>query len=167
MIYPSSRNNDTTRTGVQLNVVHVVDVDKALCTGQLDGSLYSVDNNPRSADQGTAELITHCLPGQVINWILYPMSDHTTVRITGIEFFAGPILKKLQVFGNFYQSESPWPGTPTYDYWAGIVGRKTRPGRYYYKLDLQLHRGYETRILRLDTGSLDVVKPSRKPRPDR
>jgi hypothetical protein len=150
------------RTVVQLNVVHVVDVDKALHAGKLEDSLYSVDNNPGSANRGTSELVTQCIPGQVINWILYPMNDYTAVRIHRIEFFAGPILKKLQVFGNFYRSGSPWPGTPTYDYWAGIVGPKTAPGQYFYKLDLQLYRGLETRILRLDTCSLDVVKPARK-----
>lgn len=156
------KRDHTMRTVVQLNVVNVVDVAKAFYTGQLEESIYSVDNNPQSTDQGTADLITHCIPGQVINWILYPMSDHTAVRIHGIEFFSGPILKNLQVFGDFYRSGSPWPGTPIYDYWAGIVGPKTRPGRYYYKLDLQLYHGLETRLLRLETSSLDVVEPSRK-----
>ena len=169
---------ETTRTAawssnsVQLNIVTLVDVQKALTTRSAVGSVYMTDNNPNSLNRGTANLQTVCKQGQVLNWIVYAMNmdrcpDGTwppMVRINNIVFLdeAGddvsmiPIVAELKIFGGPDKIRSL--GTPVYYYWAGIVENDLPPGIYKYRfvLELDTAKGNQKVYINPDGQSLQV-----------
>ncbi|KAF0814286.1 hypothetical protein IGB42_01187 [Andreprevotia sp. IGB-42] len=146
---------------VQLNVITVVDVEKAIHTGTLDGSLYMMDNSAdieglHSAGQGSPLLSTTCTQGQVINWIIYPLVGPTSARISNIAFVDHDVCTRLEIYGAPDIEASPryLPGvTPVYDYWAGMVLPDLAPGTYHYKLEIQMGGKY----MYLESPSLNVI----------
>jgi len=67
------KQNPGQLNSVQLNIITVIDVHKAIKTGSLKDTLYMMDNSVGGTGQGTPYLQTVCKPGQVLNWIVYPM----------------------------------------------------------------------------------------------
>ncbi|MEU8386271.1 hypothetical protein, partial [Streptosporangium sp. NPDC048865] len=61
---------------VQLNVVTLVDMERAAATKSLEGCLYMMDNSVGGVGQGSDHLETICKQGQVINWIIRPIDMH-------------------------------------------------------------------------------------------
>jgi hypothetical protein len=142
---------------VQLNVVTVVDVGKALATGTLDGSLYMMDNSFDSTGQGTSELSTSCRPGQVINWIIYPMDSPVSARIGNITFVEREVCAQLKIYGAASFPRSPWPClTPAYDYWAGLVLPRLPGGVYKYRLEIQMKTAKGVCNMLIDKPSFKV-----------
>ncbi|NEQ79030.1 MAG: hypothetical protein F6K26_01820, partial [Moorea sp. SIO2I5] len=67
------KQNPGQLNSVQLNIVTVIDLHKAVRTGTLTDTLYMMDNSAGGKGQGTDHLQTVCKQGQVINWIIYSM----------------------------------------------------------------------------------------------
>jgi hypothetical protein len=146
---------------VQLNIVSVLDVGGALIKQTLEGDLFMMDNSVdsdgnHSAGQGTAQLSTNCNQGQVINWIIYPIVGATAARISNIRFVDREVCGNLKIYGAPAVAVSPayLPGlTPVYDYWAGIVMPDVPPGRYRYRMQVQMGDTF----LSVDSPSLNIT----------
>jgi hypothetical protein len=146
---------------VQLNIVSVLDVGGALIKQTLEDGLFMMDNSVdtggnRSAGQGTAQLSTTCTQGQVINWIIYPIEGGTAARISNIQFIDRDVCAELKIYGAPAVAVSPayLPGlTPVYDYWAGIVLPDVPPGRYHYRMEVQMG----DTVLKVDSPSLNIT----------
>lgn len=153
---------------VQLNIVTLVDMRKALATGNLDGAMYMTDNSLGGRGGGTAQLETVCKQGQVLNWIIRPIDmdrrpDGTwppMPKISNIVFLdneAGStedvaertVCKELKIYGMLDKVRSP--STPTYYYWAGMVDIELPPGSYRYRLVLALEQETGKDTVYLDT----------------
>jgi hypothetical protein len=143
-----NRPAETTRNSVQLNVVCVVDVARALATRSLDNALMLIDNSvgrtgQPSPGRGTPSLVSQCNEGMVINWIIYsvaPYGQPEPVSISAIRFDE-MVCAKLQQYGAIDYEHSPdaIPGvTPSYRYWAGLVRPGLKPGRYPYQIDFTI-----------------------------
>jgi hypothetical protein len=147
-IVSPTRPGDTPRNSIQLNVIVVVDVARALANGNLDGALMLVDNSVDqagrpSAGRGTPALVTQCNAGMVINWIVYPVGPFGVPAPVAIESicFDEEVCFKLASYGAVDIARSPdyVPGvTPGYDYWAGLVLPGLAPKRYRYRIELTL-----------------------------
>lgn len=153
---------------VQLNIVTLVDMGKAVGSGALDGAMYMMDNSEGSSGRGTAHLETVCKQGQVLNWIIRPIdmdrrADGTwppMPKISDIVFLdqeAGSeqdvaeakICKELKIYGMIDKVRSR--STPTYYYWAGMISAELAPGRYRYRLVLELEQEASPDKVYLDT----------------
>ncbi len=159
---------------IQLNVVAIVDVQKAIATQVLAGNLYMVDNSVNSQGLGTACLQTVCKQGQVINWIIYSMdmdrrpngSWPPMARINNIVFLGpdGEETADLKVCTEFKIYGAPDKNyskqTPVYYYWAGTVLPNLPLGVHKYRLIIELDRPAPEQplYLNLDTPSLSVVR---------
>jgi hypothetical protein len=143
-----TRPSATQRPSIQVNVIVVVDVARALATGSLDGAVTLVDNSvdhhgAASPGRGTPALITQCNAGMVINWIVYPVGPFGIPAPVAIEAicFDEPVCFKLASYGAVDIARSPdyVPGiTPSYDYWAGLVLPGLASRRYRYRIELKL-----------------------------
>lgn len=158
---------------VQLNIVTVIDLDKAVATGTLDGTLYMMDNSLGGEGQGTAHLQTVCKQGQVINWIIYSMdmekrpggSWPPMPRINNIVFlydhegdYEGvaecKVCTEFKIYGGPDLIRSSV--TPVYYYWAGTVLSDLPTGVYNYRFVLELEQEGTNEKVYLNT----VEKPS-------
>lgn len=73
---------------IQINVA--VDTVAALSEGTLAGNMCLMDDSIHdSENQGSTELVTHCMPGQLITWIIYPVDLQTPVSLEQLEFLPG------------------------------------------------------------------------------
>ncbi|NET03371.1 MAG: hypothetical protein F6K16_01260 [Symploca sp. SIO2B6] len=174
---------------VQLNVITVVDLHKAVANNTLDGALYMIDNSVGSTGRGTAHLQTVCKQGQVINWLIYAMdmelrTDKTTrpytrtlpplPRINNIVFLdeqegdeeyvaESKVCTEFKIYGGPDKIYSQDPLTPLYFYWAGTVLSDLPPGVYKYRLILELEQESTKEKVYLNTvekPSLKVIKMS-------
>jgi hypothetical protein len=170
------KQNPGQLNSVQLNIVTVIDVHKAVATGTTQDTLYMMDNSVGGTGQGTAHLQTVCKPGQVINWIIYPMEmekrpDGTwppMPKINNIvfldsqqegdaeEFSEFKIMTELKVYGGPDMMRSPF--CPVYYYWAGTVLSTLHPGVYNYRFVLELEQEGKKEKVYLNTAE----KPSLK-----
>jgi hypothetical protein len=159
----------------QLNVVSLVHMARAAGTGTLDGSLFMMDNSSGGSGRGTGRLETVCKQGQVLNWIIRPIDmdkrpdgtwppmpkisslvfldpenadgqDVATKRITG----------ELKIYGMPDLMRSPY--TPVYYYWAGTVLPTTAPGRYHYRLVIELEQEDSKDKLYLNTADNPSIR---------
>ncbi|MBK5924889.1 hypothetical protein CCR90_14170 [Rhodovulum sulfidophilum] len=144
----NSRPRQIVRNSLQVNVIAIVDVARAVYTETLDDAVIFVDNSVTpegkpSPGRGTTALKTQCLEGMVINWIVYPVGPYgvpVPVSIADITFDE-PICVKLQSYGSIVTAHSPdvIPGvTPSYDYWAGMVRPEVEPNTYGYRIEFQI-----------------------------
>jgi len=158
---------------VQLNIVIVVDVQKAHRLQTLEGCMYTMDNNINSNGQGTDHLQTVCKQGQVLNWIIYSMDfekriDGTFppyVRINNIVFLSEgkedvidiKVVSDLKVYGSPDKIRSKY--TPVYYYWAGTILHDLPAGVYFYRLILELESedSKNPTYLECDSLSLRVI----------
>jgi hypothetical protein len=169
------KQNPGQLNSVQLNIVTVIDVHKAGRTGTLKDTLYMMDNSVGGKGQGTDHLQTVCKPGQVLNWIIYPMDmekkpDGTwppMPKINNIvflddqdgdydDFAESKVCTELKVYGGPDMMRSPY--CPVYYYWAGAVLSTLHPGVYNYRFVLELEQEGKKEKLYLNT----VQKPSLK-----
>ncbi|WP_329364406.1 hypothetical protein OG896_10480 [Streptomyces sp. NBC_00669] len=169
--YPGQLNS------VQLNVVTFVDVAKATAARSLDGAVFMMDNSVGGAGQGTADLRTVCKQGQVLNWIVRPIamsprpdgSWPPLPRIGGVVFLDGEegdedVVAEVKVCTDLKRYGVPDrmrdPYTPVYCYWAGAVVATLAPGRYPYRLTVELEQDGRKERLYLDSPgrpSIEVV----------
>ncbi|MFM6623096.1 MAG: hypothetical protein ACKPHZ_17215 [Dolichospermum sp.] len=170
------KQNPGQLNSVQLNIVTVIDVHKAVRTGSLKNTLYMMDNSVGGQGQGTDHLQTVCKPGQVLNWIIYPMDmekkpDGTwppMPKINNIvfldsqqegdaeEFSETKICTELKVYGGPDMMRHRY--CPVYYYWAGAVLSTLKPGVYNYRFVLELEQEGKKEKLYLHTQE----KPSLK-----
>lgn len=148
------RKQITHFNAVQLNLVTLVDVHKAMRNKSLRGCIYAMDNGIDSQNQGTGRLMTNCKQGQTLNWIIYAMdaiqradgSWPPSVKINNIVFLdengedvsGFRICKELAVLGGPDKVRSP--NTPIYYYWAGTIIGEIPPGVYEYRMILEIEQ---------------------------
>jgi hypothetical protein len=162
------KQNPGQLNSVQLNVVTVVDVEKATATESLQDALYMMDNSVSVVGQGTPHLQTVCKQGQVLNWIIYPMDmekrgDGTwppMPAITNVVFLDSEegddehvaVLKvctELKIWGMPDLMRSRY--TPVYKYWAGTVLSELQPGTYHYRFIIEVEQDGKKEKLYLNT----------------
>ncbi|MFI6504519.1 hypothetical protein [Nonomuraea typhae] len=162
------KQNPGQLNSVQLNIVTLVDMEKATENRSLDGALYMVDNSVGGEGQGTESLETVCKQGQVLNWIIRPIDmerrrDGTwppMPKINNIVFLdteAGDeedvaekkVCIELKIYGAPDRMRDPL--TPVYYYWAGTVLSTLRPGTYRYRLVVELEQEHKKERLYLNT----------------
>lgn len=120
------------------NIVVAVDSIGALSDGTLENNLFLMDDGPwTSSGQGTTGLATLCTPGQVIQWVVYPIDLQTAAEIYSIEF-------------NTYDNTTPPANNstgndvvaPDLNSWTGIVPATMVPGlKYHYRLGIRMGVG--------------------------
>ncbi|GGK80459.1 hypothetical protein Sme01_45200 [Sphaerisporangium melleum] len=160
----------------KVSIVVLVDAVGALSDRTLhNGNLSLVDDSPAgSRHQGTPDLITAVVPGQVVQWTPIHVDVQTPVEIEAIEFLSGVAVppSDAQVFpppGDPavppYPVESPAVAAPDatgsdgYDnhdllVWEGVVPDYMVPGvPYRYRLSLKLHDGPNS-VLHIDSPAL-------------
>ena len=162
---------------VQLNIVTMVDVDRALRTRSLDGAVYMMDNSVGGLGQGTDHLRTVCKQGQVLNWIVRALDmdkrpDGTwppMPRLCNIVFLdnetgdeddvaESKVCTDFRIYGMPDRMRSPY--TPVYYYWAGTVLSDVTPGTYMYRFVVELEQEDKKERLYLNTvehPSLEVI----------
>ena len=163
---------------VQLNIVSLVNMERAAATGSLATALLMMDNSVGGSGRGTGQLQTVCKQGQVVNWITRPIEmdkrpDGTWPpmpkinNIVVLDTERGDeedpaerrIFTELKVYGGPDLMRSPY--TPAYYYWAGAILPSTPPGVYKYRLILELEQDGKKDKLYLNTEhhpSLRVIE---------
>ena len=160
---------------VQLNIVTLVNMERAAATGSLTNAMYMMDNSVGGTGQGTGQLETVCKQGQVLNWITRPIEmdkrpDGTwppMPRINSIVFLDTErgdeeepaerrIFTELKIYGMPDRMRSPY--TPVYYYWAGAILSSAPPGVYRYRLVLELEQERKKDKLYLNTGNQPSVR---------
>ncbi|UBU16121.1 hypothetical protein [Nonomuraea gerenzanensis] len=176
MVMPATRassgkvekQNPGQLNSVQLNIVTLVDMEKATEHKSLAGAMYMVDNSVGGSGQGTARLETVCKPGQVLNWIIRPIDmerrrDGTwppMPKINNIVFLdvesgdeedvaEKKVCVELKIYGAPDRMRDDL--TPVYYYWAGTVLPSLRPGTYRYRLVVELEQEHKKERLYLNT----------------
>ncbi|MCP2727311.1 hypothetical protein [Limnofasciculus baicalensis] len=170
------KQNPGQLNSVQLNIVTVIDLHKAVKDRTTKDAIYMMDNSVGGTGQGTGHLQTVCKPGQVLNWIIYPMDmekrpDGTwppMPKINNIvfldsqqegdteEFSETKVCTELKVYGGPDMMRSPY--CPVYYYWAGAVLSTLPTGVYNYRFVLELEQECKKEKVYLNT----FEKPSLK-----
>ena len=160
---------------VQLNIVTLVNMQRAASTKSLANAMYMVDNSIGGTGQGTGQLETVCKQGQVLNWIIRPIEmdkrpDGTwppMPKINNIVFLDTErgdeedvaekrIFTELKIYGAPDLMRSPY--TPVYYYWAGVIEPTAPPGVYRYRLVLELEQDGTKDKLYLNTVNHPSVR---------
>ncbi|WP_338779917.1 hypothetical protein [Streptomyces sp. DG1A-41] len=151
------KQNPGQLNSVQLNIVTLVDMEKAVATGALRDAMYMMDNSIGGEGQGTHKLETVCKQGQVLNWIIRPVDMEKRLdgtwppmpKINNIvvldtekgdeeDVAENKLLTELKIYGGPDRMRSPM--TPVYYYWAGTVLSTAKPGLYRYRLVVELEQ---------------------------
>lgn len=162
------KQNPGQLNSVQLNVVTLVDMEKAVRTGTLTGAIYMMDNSVGGEGQGTHSLETVCKQGQVINWIIRPIDmerrpDGTWPPMPKINSIVvldtevgdeedvaeRKIFTELKIYGAPDRMRDPF--TPVYYYWAGTLLPTAKPGTYRYRLIVELEQDGKKEKVYLNT----------------
>ena len=160
---------------VQLNVVTLIDMEKAAAQESLEGCLYMMDNSIGGVGQGTDHLETVCKQGQVINWIIRPIDMHRRPdgswppmpKINNLVFLdiekgdeddvaERRIMTELKVYGAPDRMRDQY--TAVYYYWAGAVMSEARPGLYRYRFVLELEKEHGTEKLYLNSPRYPALR---------
>ncbi|QXJ20217.1 hypothetical protein AGRA3207_000890 [Actinomadura graeca] len=160
---------------VQLNIVTLVNMERAAATGSLEDALFMMDNSVGGVGQGTDHLETVCKQGQVLNWIIRPVEmekrpDGTwppMPKINNLVFLDTErgdeedvaerrIMTELKIYGAPDRMRSPY--TPVYYYWAGAILSTARPGLYRYRFVLELEQDHTREKLYLNTVRNPAVR---------
>ncbi|MGV9324297.1 hypothetical protein [Streptosporangium sandarakinum] len=160
----------------RVSIVVMVDAVGALSDRTLhNGNLSLVDDSSAgSMHQGTPDLVTAVVPGQVIHWTPIHVDVQTPVEIEAIEFLsgvtvpppAGQTVPPHPVDPAAFPAPGTVPGTggdamgsggyENHDLlvWEGIVPYDMTPGvPYRYRLSLKLHEGPNS-VLHIDSPAL-------------
>ncbi|MFI6300016.1 hypothetical protein ACIBEJ_51075 [Nonomuraea sp. NPDC050790] len=182
MVTPQSRargseekQNPGQLNSVQLNIVTLVDMEKATEEKSLTDAMYMVDNSYGGSGQGTSRLETVCKQGQVLNWIIRPIDmekrpDGTwppMPKINNIVFLdtevgdeedvaEKKVCVELKIYGAPDKMRDPW--TPVYYYWAGTVLSTAKPGVYKYRLIVELEQDGKKEKLYLNTENHPSIR---------
>jgi hypothetical protein len=162
------KQNPGQLNSVQLNIVTLVNMERATTSGSLTDSIHMMDNSIGGTGQGTSRLETVCKQGQVLNWIIRPIDMEKRLdgtwppmpKINNIVFLdteAGDdedvaerkLCTELKIYGMPDRMRSPL--TPVYYYWAGVVLSTAKPGLYHYRLLLELEQENTKEKLYLST----------------
>ncbi|MEU4996230.1 hypothetical protein [Streptomyces sp. NPDC021622] len=163
------KQNPGQLNSVQLNIVTLINMERATETGSLSDSMYMMDNSIGGKGQGTSSLETVCKQGQVINWIVRPIDmekrpDGTwppMPKINNIVFLDTElgdeedvserrIFNELKIYGGPDRTRDKF--TSVYYYWAGAVSPTARPGLYRYRLVMELEQERKKEKLYLNTA---------------
>ena len=163
------KQNPGQLNSVQLNIVTLINMERATETGSLSDSIYMMDNSIGGKGQGTSSLETVCKQGQVLNWIVRPLDmekrpDGTwppMPKINNITFLdtelgdeedvaERKIFTELKIYGMPDRMRSPY--TPVYYYWAGTVLSTAKPGVHRYRLVMELEQDRKKEKLYLNTA---------------
>ncbi|MEV3855561.1 hypothetical protein AB0J38_14675 [Streptomyces sp. NPDC050095] len=166
--FVAEKQNQGQLNSVQLNIVTLVNMERAAQSGSLSDAMYMMDNSVGGTGQGTSHLETVCKQGQVLNWIVRPIDmdkrlDNTwppMPKINSIVFLdteqgdeedvaERKIFTELKIYGMPDRMRSPL--TPVYYYWAGTVLSTAKPGLYRYRLILELEQEGKPEKLYLNT----------------
>ncbi len=169
------KQNPGQLNSVQLNVVTVIDLHKAVETGSTKDTMYMMDNSVGGSGQGTDHLQTFCKQGQVINWIIYPIDiekrpDGTWPPMPKInnlvfldddegdeqEFAESKVMTELKIYGGPDMMRHPY--CPVYYYWAGAVLSTLHPGVYHYRFVLELEQEGKKEKVYLNTSGRSSLK---------
>ncbi|CAM5366815.1 hypothetical protein ACIOUE_11780 [Streptomyces xanthochromogenes] len=169
------KQNPGQLNSVQLNIVTLVNMGRAVRTGSLKDSLFMMDNSVGGTGQGTHRLETVCKQGQVLNWIIRPVDmekrpDGTwppMPKISSLVFLdtekgdeedvsERKICTELKIYGMPDRMRDPF--TPVYYYWAGTVLSTTRPGVYRYRLVVELEQDGKKEKLYLNTDEHPSIR---------
>ncbi|GAA3126793.1 hypothetical protein [Streptosporangium carneum] len=156
----------------RISIVVMVDAVGALSERTLhNGNLSLVDDSAAgSQHQGTPDLVTAVVPGQVVQWTPIHVDVQTPVEIHAIEFLSGaPVPPPADETVPPYPVEPsavpvPWTGADAtasnghdnHDLlvWEGVVPYDMTPGvPYRYRLSLKLHDGPNS-VLHIDSPAL-------------
>ncbi|WP_326639715.1 hypothetical protein OG884_34030 [Streptosporangium sp. NBC_01755] len=168
----------------KISIVVMVDAVGALSDRTLhNGNLSLIDDSEAgSKHQGTPDLVTVVVPGQVVHWTPIHVDVQTPVEIQAIEFLAGatvPPPADQTVPYPADQTVPPYPVEPStvpapdavpgtgadamdsnghenHDLlvWEGVVPYDMTPGvPYRYRLTLKLHEGPNS-VLHIDSPAL-------------
>jgi hypothetical protein len=159
----------------RISIVVMVDAVGALSDRTLhNGNLSLVDDSSAGSRlQGTPDLVTAVVPGQVVQWTPIHVDVQTPVEIQAIEFLSGgavPLTADQAVPPHPVEPPAPAPGAvPTtgadamasnghenHDLlvWEGVVPYDMTPGvPYRYRLSLRLHEGPNS-VLHIDSPAL-------------
>ncbi|MCK4763581.1 MAG: hypothetical protein KAW12_15380 [Candidatus Aminicenantes bacterium] len=135
-----------------INIVVAVDSIGAFSDGKLNDNIFLMDNSPcTGSGQGTANLSTLCHPGQVIQWVIYPIDLQTQAMIKNITFIGTDNNSNVKHKNNCMRTVLDMP---TLNSWTGIVPWYMVPGLpYRYRLEIQMGEGKNS-IMYTDTPSL-------------
>lgn len=160
----------------RISIVVMVDAVGALSDRTLhNGNLSLVDDSSAgSKHQGTPDLVTAVIPGQVVQWTPIHVDVQTPVEIQAIEFLSGAAGPSPadQAVPPYSVDPSPVPapgavsgtgvdatGSNGYEnhdllVWEGVVPYDMTPGvPYRYRLSLRLHEGPNS-VLHIDSPAL-------------
>ncbi|MFC4530887.1 hypothetical protein [Sphaerisporangium dianthi] len=152
----------------KVSIVVMVDAVGALSDRTLhNGNLSLVDDGSAgSLHQGTPDLITAVVPGQVVQWTPIHVDVQTPVEIQSIEFLSGAAVAPSDDPGVPPYPAEP-PAVPAPDatdsnghenqdllVWEGVVPYSMIPGvPYRYRLALKLHEGPNS-VLHIESPAL-------------
>lgn len=134
-----------------INIVVAVDSIAALSKGTLDGNIFLTDDNPLSQDKAGAALTTVCAPGQWLHWKAIAIDVQSPAVIAGIDFLPD-------------DDTPPHSGVdpdvaryvvPRWRLWTGLIPLCTPPGRYRYRLAVQMGSGAQS-VISINSPSIDV-----------
>ncbi|KAB2379545.1 MULTISPECIES: hypothetical protein [Actinomadura] len=139
-----------------VNIVVLVDAVGALSDRTLhNGNLSLVDDGSfDSPGQGTVDLCTIVVPGQVVKWTAVAVDVQTTAEISAITFLppgggsepaAAPEARGGQAGGGENLDLEVWEGI--------VPGHLVRGVPYRYRLEVQMHEGRNS-VLHIDTPAL-------------
>lgn len=152
----------------RISIVVMVDAVGALSDRTLhNGNLSLVDDSSAgSKHQGTPDLVTVVVPGQVVQWTPIHVDVQTPVEIQAIEFLSGAAVPSGSVESSIGAAPGVVPGAgadamdsngyENYDLlvWEGVVPYDMVPGvPYRYRLSLKLHEGPNS-VLHIDSPAL-------------
>lgn len=140
-----------------VNILITLDSIAALSLERLEDMIFLTDDAWCSQDKGTSRLVTACTPGQAIHWRILAVDVQTPALIAGITFLPAddapdgssgidggidPGLERLAM--------------PEWRCWSLVVPCGTPPGRYRYRLAVQIGSGARSTIA-IDGPALDVI----------
>jgi hypothetical protein len=153
---------------VQLNIVTLINMQRAAETGSLTNAMFMMDNSVGGSGHGTRQLETVAKQGQVLNWITRPIEMDKrpdgnwppmpkinnivlldTERGDEEEVAERRIFTELKIYGMPDRMRSPY--TPVYYYWAGAILPTAPPGLYRYRLVFELEQDNKKEKLYLNT----------------
>jgi len=135
-----------------INIVVMVDSIAALSKGTLKDNVHLIDDHPLSQGKGTAMLRTACCPGQWLRWKVLAVDVQSPAVIAGIDFL--PWDDVPEVSG--VDPDVDRYVMPRWRAWTGLVPCDTPPGRYRYRLALQMGSGGQS-VIFINSPSIDVL----------
>lgn len=136
-----------------VNILVTLDSIAALSLGTLEDMIFLTDDAWCSQDKGTSRPITACAPGQTIRWRITAVDVQTPALIAGITF-RPEAASPDRTHGAGLHPEPV--AMPEWRCWSLVVPCDTPPGRYPYRLAVQIGTGAHS-TLAVEGPALDVI----------